>query len=113
MSMTKDVTVAELQEHLTEHVQDVRAGTTLRVILDGKFVAELRRPGDPFDDLIARPPLRPMHNVDLSAETIPNKTPDDMVYRRARGSLADFVPPPPIESDVDVVALLREDRDAR
>ena len=65
MSMTKDVTVAELQEHLTEHVQDVRAGTTLRVILDGKFVAELRPPCDPFDDLVARPPLRPMHDVDL------------------------------------------------
>jgi hypothetical protein len=41
------------------------------------------------------------------------KTPEDMIYRHARGSFADFVPPPPIESDVDIVAVLREDRDIR
>ena len=63
--MTKDVTLEELQEHLADHVKDVRAGMTLRVLLGGEFVAEIRPPNDPIDDLILRPPLRPMRDVDL------------------------------------------------
>jgi antitoxin (DNA-binding transcriptional repressor) of toxin-antitoxin stability system len=88
--MTKDITVQELQEHFADHIDEVRRGVTLRLIDGGKFVAEI-----------------------APTATRASKTPEDMIYRRARGSLADFVPPPPIESDVDVVAVLREDRDTR
>ena len=88
--MTKDITVQELQEHFADHMEEVRRGVTLRLIDGGKFVAEIS-----------------------PTETRASNIPEDMIYRRARGSLADFVPPPPIESDVDVVAVLREDRDAR
>ncbi|MGH9418907.1 MAG: hypothetical protein ACRD3J_02945 [Thermoanaerobaculia bacterium] len=63
--MTKDITVEELQNHLVEHVKNVRAGTTLRVLLGGELVAEMRPAGDPFADLLARPPLRPMPDLDL------------------------------------------------
>jgi antitoxin (DNA-binding transcriptional repressor) of toxin-antitoxin stability system len=65
MAMTKDVTVEELGDHLVEHVKKVRAGTTLRVLLGGEFVAEMRPPAESFDDLLARPPLRPMRDIDL------------------------------------------------
>ncbi len=88
--MTKDISVQELQEHFADHMEQVRRGVTLRLIDEGKFVAEIS-----------------------PTETRASNIPEDMIYRRARGSLADFVPPPPIESDVDVVAVLREDRDAR
>ncbi|MDP9360645.1 MAG: hypothetical protein M3P29_04245 [Acidobacteriota bacterium] len=88
--MTKDITLQEMQDHFDDHIDEVRRGITLRLIDGNNFVAEIS-----------------------PTEKIPNKTPDDMVYRPARGSFADFVPPPPIESDIDVVALLREDRDAR
>jgi len=88
--MTKDITVQELQEHFTDHIDEVRRGVTLRLVDGGTFVAE-----------ISPAPIRR------------SKTPEDMIYRHARGSLADFVPPPPIEADIDVVAAIREDRDAR
>jgi hypothetical protein len=63
--MTKDVTVEELQDHLVEHVENVRGGTRLRVLLGGEFVVEMRSAADLFDDLLARPPLRPMPDIDL------------------------------------------------
>ncbi|MEA2328910.1 MAG: hypothetical protein QOE68_3869 [Thermoanaerobaculia bacterium] len=88
--MTKDISVQEMQEHFADHIEEVRNGVTLRLVDGGKFVAEIS-------------PL-------ARRETT---TPEDMIYRHARGSMADFVPPPPIESDVDVVAVLREDRDSR
>ena len=94
--MTKDITVQELQEHLTDHIDEVRRGVTLRLVDEGKFVAE-----------ISPAETKPV------VETKPGETPEDMIYRRARGSFADFVPPPPIESKVDIVAFLREDRDTR
>jgi antitoxin (DNA-binding transcriptional repressor) of toxin-antitoxin stability system len=93
--MTKDITVQELQEHFTDLFDEVRHGVTLRLIDGGNFVAEISP--------TAKKPR----------ETKPGETPEDMIYRRAVGSLADFVPPPPIESDVDIVAVLREDRDSR
>jgi antitoxin (DNA-binding transcriptional repressor) of toxin-antitoxin stability system len=88
--MTKDISVQEMQEHFADHIQEVRNGVTLRLVDGGKFVAEI-------SPTAARP----------------STTPEDMIYRRARGSFADFVPPPPIESEVDIVAVLREDRDTR
>lgn len=88
--MTKDITVQQMQEHFKDHIEEVRRGVTLRLIDGDKLVAEIS-------------PL----------ERQATNTPEDMIYRRARGSFADFVPPPPIESDVDIVAFLREDRDSR
>ena len=37
--MTKDVTVAELEEHLAERLEEVRGGTTLRVIIGDTPIA--------------------------------------------------------------------------
>jgi len=88
--MTKDISVQEMQEHFADHLEEVRRGVTLRLIDGDKFVAE-----------ISPLPIRLTN------------TPEDMIYRHAHGSIADFVPPPPIESDVDIVAVLREDRDSR
>jgi len=88
--MTKDISVQEMQDHFADCIEEVRQGVTLRLIDDGNFVAE----------------------ISPAARRVTN-TPEDMIYRHARGSMADFVPPPPIESDVDVVAVLREDRDSR
>jgi len=39
--MTKDVTVAELEESLSEKLGEVREGTTFRVIADGKTIARI------------------------------------------------------------------------
>jgi antitoxin (DNA-binding transcriptional repressor) of toxin-antitoxin stability system len=39
--MTKDVTVAELEEHLAERLGDVRNGTTLQVVDRGKTIARI------------------------------------------------------------------------
>jgi antitoxin (DNA-binding transcriptional repressor) of toxin-antitoxin stability system len=88
--MTKDVTLQDMQDHFADHIGDVRRGVTLRLIEGDSLVAQVS-----------------------PAEAAHDKTPDDMIFRPARGSLADFVPPPPIEADIDVVALIREDRDAR
>jgi antitoxin (DNA-binding transcriptional repressor) of toxin-antitoxin stability system len=88
--MTKDISVQEMQEHFAENIEEVRRGVTLRLIDGDEFVAEIAP--------LAR-----------RATT----TPEDMIYRHARGSFADFVPPPPIESEVDIVSILREDRDTR
>lgn len=88
--MTKDISVQEMQEHFADHIAEVREGLTLRLVDGGDIVAEIS-------------PAPIQHS----------KTPEDMIYRHARGSFADFVPPPPIESDVDIVAFLREDRDTR
>jgi antitoxin (DNA-binding transcriptional repressor) of toxin-antitoxin stability system len=88
--MTKDISVQEMQEHFADHIEEVRRGVTLRLIDGGNFVAEIS-----------------------PTSTRPTTTPEDMIHRRARGSFADFVPPLPIESEVDIVAVLREDRDTR
>ena len=88
--MTKDISVQEMQEHFADHIEEVRQGVTLRLIDGADIVAEIS-----------------------PKERMPTSTPEDMIYRHARRSFADFVPPPPIESDVDIVTFLREDRDTR
>jgi antitoxin (DNA-binding transcriptional repressor) of toxin-antitoxin stability system len=40
--MTKDVTVAELGEHLAERLGEVRSGTTLQVVDAGKTIARIQ-----------------------------------------------------------------------
>ena len=42
--MTKDVTVAELEEHLTERLEEVKGGTTLQVVDEGKPIARIEPP---------------------------------------------------------------------
>ncbi|HEX3068754.1 MAG TPA: hypothetical protein VHX14_09255 [Thermoanaerobaculia bacterium] len=93
--MTKDITVQELQEHFADHMEEVRRGVTLRLMDGGNPVARI------------------LPDETKPRETKPGETPEDMIYRRAVGSFADLVLPPPIESDVDIVDFLREDRDTR
>jgi antitoxin (DNA-binding transcriptional repressor) of toxin-antitoxin stability system len=88
--MTKDVTLADLRDHLEEHIEEVRRGTTLR-LMDGKTEIALLSP----------------------SERVTRRTPEELIYRVASKEWKDFVPPPPLETDIDVVALLREDRDTR
>ena len=84
--MTRDVAIETLREQLDEVMDDVRRGVTVRVVEEGQMVAEIAPSSGPREELVWRP---------------------------AVGSLADFIPPPPIAANVDIVALLREDRDAR
>jgi antitoxin (DNA-binding transcriptional repressor) of toxin-antitoxin stability system len=85
--MTRDVAIEELRDQLDQVMEDVRHGITVRVVEEGQSVAEIAPSNDPSTE--------------------------ELVWRPATGSLADFIPPPPIAAVVDVVALLREDRDAR
>ena len=87
---TRDVAVEDLQMHFGDYLEEVRRGKTLRLI-EGERVVAVMKP----IQLAERP------------------TPDDMIFRKATTTWADFEPPPPIEAEIDVVALLREDRDAR
>lgn len=89
--MTKDVTVQEMQEHFAEHMEEVRRGVTIRLVEGENLIAELAP----------------------AAELLESEDPEDMILRPATGRFCDFVPPPPIDVEIDVVALLREDRDAR
>jgi len=63
--MTKDVTVAELEEHLAERLEEVRSGTTLRIFEGDIAIAKITPPQEMPDDLTARPALRPMPKIDL------------------------------------------------
>ncbi|MDP9360646.1 MAG: hypothetical protein M3P29_04250, partial [Acidobacteriota bacterium] len=55
--MTKDVTLEELGKHLAEKLEEVKNGTTLRVVDGGKAIARIA----PADDAPATTsPLRPV-----------------------------------------------------
>ena len=47
--MTKEITVADLREHLDERLEEVRSGTTLRVVTDDQGVVEIRQPNTAWD----------------------------------------------------------------
>ncbi len=82
----KRVRVAELKAKLSEHLRSVRNGARITVLDRDTAVAELvpiERPG-----LVVTPPRDP----------------------RPIGEIA---LPPPLNRGIDVVALLREDRDRR
>jgi antitoxin (DNA-binding transcriptional repressor) of toxin-antitoxin stability system len=83
--MKKRVKISELKAHLSEYLRHVRRGLTVEV----------------FD------------RETLIAEIVPVETRNGLEVRPATGSMRDFVPPPPLKTKVDVVALLREDRDSR
>lgn len=86
--MTKEITVTDLKEHLEERLEEVRRGVTLRVLEGERAVVEIR----PHDGWVDMNGLR---------------------VRPAKGSMRDVTFLPPLEPEIDVVALLREDRDAR
>jgi antitoxin (DNA-binding transcriptional repressor) of toxin-antitoxin stability system len=89
--MTKEITVADLREHLDERLQEVRNGTTLRVVTDDQSAVEIR------------PAIPHWEWVEINGLSV----------RPAKGSMRDVKFPPPLEPPIDVVALLREDRDKR
>jgi prevent-host-death family protein len=82
--MKKRVKISELKNHLSAYLRHVRKGHTVEVLDRDTPVANI----------------------------VPIQE-DALVIHHATGSMRDFVPPPPLDLDVDVVALLREDRDAR
>ena len=82
--MTRQVKISELKAKLSEHLRYVKRGHTIEVMDRDTPVAAI---------------------VPLEA--------NGLIIHKATRKMRDFVPPPPIKSDVDVVALLREDRDAR
>ena len=85
VTMSTRVGIAELKAHLSEYVKRARAGETIVVYDRDTPVVELRPLGA---DLPIRRPTRPISDL-LDIEPVKTKFP------------------------VDVVALLREDRDQR
>jgi prevent-host-death family protein len=80
------VKISDLKAHLSEYLRRVKSGETIEV-LDRET---------------------PVANI------IPvNTTASGLQYRPAEGRLQDLKLPPPLGIDIDVVALLRQDRDAR
>jgi len=83
--MKKRVKIFELKNHLSKYLRHVRRGHTVEVLDRDTLIAEI----------------------------VPVETKNGLQVRRATGSMRDFVPPPPLKTKVDVIALLREDRDSR
>jgi prevent-host-death family protein len=84
--MKKRVKISELKAHLSEHLRRVRRGATIEVLDRDRPIANIV-PVDEGEGMV--------------------------IVRPARGKLRDLKLPPPLKPEVDVVALLREDRDAR
>jgi hypothetical protein len=87
--MTKEVAVADLQEHLAEHLEEVKQGVTINVMEGENAVAEIRRPPEEWvwrNGLLVRPAKGNIHDVEL---------------------------PPPVESKRDIVEYLLEERGDR
>lgn len=87
--MTKEVALADLQEHLAEHLAEVQQGVTIHVVDGEKTLAEIRRP---VEEWVWRNGVR---------------------VRPAKGNMRDVTLPPPIKLDRDPVEDLLEDRYAR
>ena len=87
--MTKEVAVADLQEHLQEHLEEVQHGVTINVVDGEKTIAEIRQPKEGW---IWR---------------------NGMHVRPAKGNMRDVKLPPPLKLDVDPVEYLLEDRYGR
>lgn len=82
----KKVNIAELKAKLSEYLHDVRRGHALIVFDRRTPVARVVPYGDPADSLQVRKP------------------------RGERARLSDVPLPPPLETDVDIVELLLEER---
>ena len=70
-AMTKSVTVAELTEHIEDHLAEVREGTTIEVVDDGQKIATIQPapkkkkfvippPGQRFGDMVFTPLSKPL-----------------------------------------------------
>ncbi|HEX9458974.1 MAG TPA: hypothetical protein VGA84_07500 [Thermoanaerobaculia bacterium] len=97
-TMTKDISVQEMQEHFADHIEEVRRGVTLRLIDGGSLVAEI-----------------------LPAESAPttigpiskSESSDNLVFRPAIRSMRDIVLPPPLKTERDILEYLEEERGDR
>ena len=58
MGVTKSLTVAELAEHLQEYLTEVREGTTIEVVDDGRKIATIEPPPKPMKLVIPPPGKR-------------------------------------------------------
>ena len=83
--MKKRVKISELKNNLSKYLRHVRRGHTVEILDRDTLIAEI----------------------------VPVEMKNGLRVRRATGSMRDFVPPPPLKMKIDVVKLLREDRDAR
>jgi len=84
--MKKRVKISELKAHLSEYLRHVRKGHTVEVLDRETPVARLV----PFEERAS-----------------------GLVVRPAQGRMKDLKLPPPLKTKIDIVALLREDRDTR
>ena len=77
--MTKEVALADLQEHLAEHLEEVKIGISIRVVDGGTIVAEIHPPQEEWiweNGLRVRPGKGSMRDVKLPS---PMKTKRDIV----------------------------------
>ena len=90
--MTKDVTVAELTEHLVERLGDVRNGTTLQIVDAGKTIARIEPVEPTTDEPFRRPRLKwdgaELIAIDRGNIREPLTFPDPSL-----GRLGDWTPP--------------------
>ena len=84
--MKKRVKISELKAHLSEYLRHVRRGHTVEVLDRDKLIAQ----------------------IVPAKEIVPG-----LVVRRGTGRMQDVKLPPPLDTKIDVVALIREDRDSR
>ncbi len=87
--MTTRVGIAELKAHLSAYIARAKAGERIVVCDRQTPVAELRAPEEELEPLPVVPPIRPWPEVAATLTPVRPRVP------------------------VDVVALLREDRDQR
>ncbi len=109
--MTKDVTVAELGEHLAEHLGEVQSGTTLQVIDAGKTIARIQPVAAASDEPFRRPQLKfdvdEFLAIDRGRIREPLTFPDPSL-----GRLGDWTPPS-LHLDWDPVEDLIAERNRR
>jgi antitoxin (DNA-binding transcriptional repressor) of toxin-antitoxin stability system len=90
--MTKDVTVAELGEHLADRLGEVRSGTTLQVVDAGKAIARIQPVAAVSDEPFRRPRLKldvdEVLAIDRGRMREPLTFPDPSL-----GRLGDWTPP--------------------
>jgi antitoxin (DNA-binding transcriptional repressor) of toxin-antitoxin stability system len=90
--MTKDVTVAELGEHLAERLEEVQTGTTLQVVDGGKTIARIQPVAAASEVPFRRPQLK--LNVDEVIAVDRGRMREPLTFPDASlGRLGDWTPP--------------------
>jgi antitoxin (DNA-binding transcriptional repressor) of toxin-antitoxin stability system len=106
--MTKDVTVAELGEHLADRLGEVQRGTTLQVVDAGKTIARIQPVAAISDEPFRLPRLKlniaEIIAIDRGQMREPLRFPDVSL-----GRLGDWTPPS-LHLDWDPVEDLIEER---